>query len=184
VETNELFNKAQILFIDGRYNDSIEEFSKALEAGSEPVITCLSRGVAYLKIKEHEKAIEDFSRVLEMNEKNASAYYYRGTVYMIMEDYEKAVSDFTNALKINPEHMSAVFARGVSLVNIGKDDDGARDIKRALVTAETAIQGFADSFGWRTQFDKVMALVEGDRRPETVELTDEEIETLKKYLKK
>jgi hypothetical protein len=52
-----------------------------------------------------------------------------------------------------------------------------------LINSEAALQGFADTFGvLRTQFDKSLALMTGERKPPSVELSGKETETLKKWL--
>jgi tetratricopeptide (TPR) repeat protein len=178
----ELFEDAQRLFLKGKYRASIDKFTKALQAGHEPAIVYLSLGVARLKVNERGQAKRDFDRAIEIDDGNGSAYYYRGTAHMLGGDYVPAVADFNKAIQIHPEHRAAVFARGVSYVNMGKTEEGSKDIKRAMAYVEAAMQGFSDMQGWRTQLDKVIAAMEGRRQIE-VDLTEKDIETLKEWLK-
>lgn len=179
---NELFEEAQRLFIEGRHGESIEKFTEALKAGFDPGITYLSRGAAHLKMNEPDKAIEDFTRGIEADPEKANAYYYRGTAHMAKEDYEKALADMSCAIELKPDYSAAIFARGMAEVSLGKTEEGATDIKTAMTHAEAGVQGFADTYGWRTQVEKVIAALEGERRPETMMLSDKEMETLKKLL--
>lgn len=178
----ELFDSGQRLFMKGKYRESIEKFTKTLQAGHEPGMVCLSRGVAYLKINERDEAIKDFDRAIENDGGNASAFHYRGTAYMLKEDYARAVADFSRAIEIHPGHRAAILARGVSYVNMGRTEEGSRDIKRAMVYAEAAMQWFSGMYGWRRQLDKVIAAMKGERHDEA-DLTEKEIETLKAWLK-
>jgi tetratricopeptide (TPR) repeat protein len=178
----ELFDSAQRLFMKGKYRESIEKFTKTLQAGHEPGIVCLSRGVAYLKINESDEAIKDFDKTIGIDGGNATAFHYRGTAYMLKEDYARAVADFSKAIEIHPGHRAAILARGVSYVNMGRTEEGSSDIRRAMVSAAAAMQGFSDVSGWRTQLDKVIAAMEGHGKDE-VDLTEKEIETLKAWLK-
>lgn len=179
---NESFERAQRLFLEGRHRESIDSFTKALETGSEQVITYLSRGAAYLKLNEPDKAIADFTRAIEANPGNPSAYYYRGVAHMAGDEYEKALPDLNKTIELKPDHRAAIFARGMAKVSMGKREEGAQDIKSAMIYAEAAVQGFADAIGWRTQIEKVIATLEGERRPETMVLSDEEMRTLKQLL--
>lgn len=181
-DPHELFDRGQRLFMKGKYNESIEKFMQAMEAGHEPGIVYLSRGVAYMKISNWDEAISDFDKAIEIDARNASTFYYRGTAYMLKDDYARAVSDFSRVMEIHPDHRPAIFARGVSYVNMGKGEEGSKDIKRAMAYAAAAMQGFSDMHGWRTQLDKAIAVMEG-KREEEVELTEREIEALKKWLK-
>ena len=178
----ELFEQAQHFFIEGRHGESIEKFTEALNAGFEPAITYLSRGAAYLKMNEPDKAIEDFTRGIEADPEKANAYYYRGAARMAKEDYEKAEADMSCAVELKPDYRAAIFARGMARVNLGRREEGAADIKTAMTHAEAEVQGFADTYGWRTQVEKVIAALEGERRPEAMVLSDKEMETLKKLL--
>jgi hypothetical protein len=93
------------------------------------------------------------------------------------------VSDFNRVIGFNPEHRAALLARGVSYMNLGMKTDGARDIKRAMRHAEAAIQGFSDFSGWRGQLETALAAVEGEKRREPADLTEEDIMKLKYWLK-
>ncbi len=177
----ELFDIGQRLFMRGKYSDSIKEFTKTLQAGHEPGMVCLSRGVAYLKIDKHDEAIKDFDRAIGIDGGNASAFHYRGTAYMLKDDYYRAVADFSRAIEINPGHRAAILARGVSYVNMGRTEEGSRDIKRAMAFAEAAMQGFYGMNGWRAQLDKVIAAVKGDRQDDA-NLTERDIEIIESWL--
>jgi len=178
----ELFDGGQRLFLKGKYRQSMEKFMQAMEAGHEPGIIYLSLGVAYLKINDRDRAIRDLDKAIEIDAGNATAFYYRGTAFMLKEDYARAVSDFSRAIEIHPEHRAAIFARGVSYVNMGKGEEGSRDIKRAMVYVAAAMQGFSTVNGWRAQLDKVIAASE-EKREKVVDLTEKEIDTLKNWLK-
>ncbi|MCK5286600.1 MAG: tetratricopeptide repeat protein [Thermodesulfovibrionia bacterium] len=181
--TNELFREAQNLFIEGKHKESIESFTKAIDEGEHTEIAYLSRGVAYLQTKERDSAIADFSKAMDLNKKNHRAYYYRGISYMLKKDFEKAIQDFDRCIGLNSDNAAAFFARGTAYAELGKDDEAAKNLKTALINSEAALQGFADTFGvLRTQFDKSLALMTGERKPPSVELSGKETETLKKWL--
>jgi tetratricopeptide (TPR) repeat protein len=183
MDASDLFREAQRLLMEGRNPESAETFTKALEAGSEPAITHLSRGVAYMRLREHVKAVEDFSRVIEGQKGNFRVYYYRGTALAMVGEHEKAVEDLTKSLDLKPDNGPAYFIRGSSRAQLGRDDEAAEDMKKALSHSELAAQSFADGMGLvKTRFDKALAILSGERRPPTIELTEEEREKLMKWL--
>lgn len=98
MDPQELMREAQLLFVDGKVKESIKAFTKAIEAGANPYIAHLSRGVAHVKTEEVEMALNDFNKAISMNNQSARAYFFRGMVYMIKNEFENAVSDFTGAL--------------------------------------------------------------------------------------
>ncbi len=183
MDADELFERAQRYFLKGKYKESVRVFSDVLEVDYEPAITYMSRGVSYLRMSEREMAIRDFDRAIDIDGRDAAAYYFRGYAHMLGGDYARAAADFSGAIERNPDHRAALLARGVSYVNLGRKTEGARDIRKAMCYAEAAIQGFSDVNGWRGQLEKVLAAMEGEKRRETEQLTEEEIKALKYWLK-
>lgn len=183
MDPKELFREAQLLLMQGKHAESVEAFTKAIEGGSEPFISCLSRGTAYLQLKDAGRAIEDFTRAIEVNGANARAFYYRGMAYMVKEDFERAVSDMSRAIELKPDYGAAFFARGTCHAQLENDEEATHDLRTAFSYSEAAMQGFSDTFGiLRTQFDGVMALISGERKRPGAEFTKEESEQLKKWL--
>lgn len=181
--TQELFREAQDLFIEGQVKESIEAFTRAHDAGYDPIRTYLSRGTAYLKTTEFDKAIEDFSAVVTLDPNNERGYYYRGIAYLDKQEYESALEDLTHAIVLNPERGVSYFARGLIESELGCEDDALRDFKNAVVYSDTETEGFAHGFGSTpTLFERSMALLEGERGPLTVVLTEGEIKKLEKWM--
>ncbi|MBM4145035.1 MAG: hypothetical protein FJ240_01995 [Nitrospira sp.] len=183
MDTQELMRKAQLLFVEGKEKESIEAFTKAIEAGADPYIAHLSRGVAHIKIKEVDMALEDFSKAVSANNKSARAYFFRGMAHMMKEEFEKAVPDFTQALGLKTDYAMAKFARAVSYARMDKFDESAQDMMVVMPQMEENFQGFADSYGIiKTEMWKVMAqMSEGEKMP-PLGLSEKDITTLKKWL--
>ncbi len=183
MDSKELFREAQRFFIEGKHKESMEAFTKVIESGEKSEIAYLSRGAAYFQLKEYDKAIADFSAVIGKNEKNARAYFYRAMSYNAKGEYIKALEDLNKSIELKPDQGAAFFARGVIYAQIGNDDEAAKNIKTAIMYGETVAQGFADTIGIsRTQIDKVLALLTGQREMPVMELTEQETEKLKKWL--
>jgi Flp pilus assembly protein TadD len=182
MKTNDIFEDAKRLFVEGRFRESIAAFTEAAAAGYDPRITYLSRGAAYLKLREADNAIDDFSTALTLNDRNPRSFYYRGMAYAQKKDYGKAVEDFSKALELKPDDGASMFARGASYLKMGKIDEAGEDIRNATNYLVAHVQGYADLIGDRTHLDKVLAILEGERRQENFELNDSEFETIKSML--
>ncbi len=179
---NDFFEDGKRLFVEGKLKESIEAFTRAVETGYEPKISYLSRGAAYLKIREADKAIADFSKVIDLDKKNPRPYYYRGMANTQKKDFEKAVKDFSKAIELKPDDGASLFARGASYIEMGKLEEAGQDIKNAANYLVAAVQGYADTIGDRTHLDKVLAVLEGERRADTLDINEAEFETIKKML--
>lgn len=183
MDPKELLGKAQILFVEGMEEDSIKVFHQALDAGADPFIVYLSLGVAHMKLKKPDKALEDFNKAIEANSKNPRPYYYRAMIYMDSEDYEKAITDLTRALELKPDLHFAKFARATAYGRLGNTDESAADFKTVIPLMEVNMQSFADQYGMvRTQVGKIMSQLSEEREAPTVQLSEQEMETLKKWL--
>ena len=182
MKTNNFFEDGKRFFVEGRLRDSIEAFTKAAEDGYDKKISYLSRGAAYLMLREADKAVEDFSTVIAIEEYNPRAYYYRGMAHAQKKDYDKAVDDFSRAIRLRPDDGASIFARGASYLEMGKTDEAAEDIRNATNYLTATVQGYADTIGDRTHLHKVLAILEGERRQEKIDINDSEFETIKSML--
>ncbi|MDH4231980.1 MAG: tetratricopeptide repeat protein [Nitrospirota bacterium] len=182
METNEFFEVGKRLFVEGKMKESIESFTRALESGYDPKISHLSRGAAYIKLKESDKALEDFEKVIELDKSNARVYYYRGMANVQKKDFEKATADFGRAIQLKPEDAASIFARAASYIELGQLEKAAEDIRNAANYLAAAVQGYASTIGDRTHLDKVFAVIEGERRENALEINEDELDTIKKWL--
>lgn len=177
------FRTAQRLFVSGKITESIHAFTKAIRSGDRSEIAFLSRGAAYLKNHEPDKAINDFSRVVKMNDKNLRAHYYRGIAYLTIDDYKDAIADFNKTLELKPDYIPAFFARGTAYAQMGRDDEATKNIKTALMLSDADIYELQETIGlWRTQFDRTISLMTGEKRPFAMALSEKEIRTLRTWL--
>jgi tetratricopeptide (TPR) repeat protein len=183
MDTQELLRQAQLLFVEGKDKESIEVFTKALDAGADPYIAHLSRGVAYVKVQDIDHALSDFSKAISLNNQSARAYFFRGITYMMKNEFENAVSDFTDALQYKKDYGMAKFCRAVSNARLGKFEESSQDMNAVLPQMEENLQSFADTYGIvRTQMWKVMAQLSGEAKTPTLALNEKDINTLKKWL--
>ena len=184
MDTQELLRQAQLLFAEGKDTESIEAFTKALDAGADPYIAHLSRGVGYVKIQDIDNALADFGKAINLNNQSARAHFFRGMAYMMKNEFENAVSDFTHALEYKKDYGMAKFCRAVSNARLGKFDESSKDMMAVLPQMDENLQSFADTYGIvRTEMWKVMAQFSGEAITPTLELPEKDMNTLKKWLK-
>jgi tetratricopeptide (TPR) repeat protein len=182
-DNQELLRQAQLLFAEGKNKESIDAFTKALDAGADPYISHLSRGVGHMKEQNVDNAINDFSKAITLNNRSARAHFFRGMAYMMKNEFAEAVSDFTSALEYKHDYGMAKFCRAVSYARLGNFAESSIDMAAILPQMEENLQSFADTYGIvRTEMWKVMAQMSGDAKTPTLTLNENEISTLKKWL--
>ncbi|MGI9523554.1 MAG: tetratricopeptide repeat protein [Hyphomicrobiaceae bacterium] len=91
-----------------------------------------SRGVAYLKKGQYDRAIADYSKAINLNPRYAHAYYNRGNAYRYKGQYGQSIADQTKAIQINPKYPFAYVARGWAYEKEKLRHKAIADYKRAL----------------------------------------------------
>lgn len=83
------------------------DFSVALRLDPKNAAALNSRGLAYRKTGDLEKAIADYSAAIALNPVYALAYNNRGYVYEARGDKQAAAADFRRALALDPALVGA-----------------------------------------------------------------------------
>jgi tetratricopeptide (TPR) repeat protein len=111
-------NRGVIFRIQGRLEDAIADFTRAIEAkpkhdyvpnynGRQQAY--LRRGEIYLiQLKQYAKAIADFDKAIELDPMDADALNKRGHTYALLGQHEKAIADETRALQLKPDDPNAL----------------------------------------------------------------------------
>ncbi len=180
---NDLFQKAKNLFANGKHEESIKCFTRYIEDGGETHIAFLSRGVAFLKLKQQDNAISDFSRAVELNNNNFRAFFYRGMANMTKENYNEAIRDFKRSIRLRPDDGKIYFALGIAYAQTGNREKAAKNIRTAVICSESVDQGFDDYIGiLRSHFNKAIDLTKGESDGHAICISDKEMELIHKWL--
>jgi len=181
--TRRIVDEARRFMIEGKYKESIDAFTVAIEGGDVSDIVFLSRGVAYLKDHQTARAIDDFSQVVKRNESNIRAHFYKGIAYMAREDYGDAISEFDRTIELDGNHAAAFFARGTAYAQLGNDEMATKNIKTAITFSEANMYGLQETLGlWRTQFDRALSQVTGEKEAPELKLTRDEFHKVMNWL--
>jgi len=88
---------------ENKYEDSIEDFTKAIKKIPNFIDAYIWRGMANFKFKKYADSIEDFNKsidripTIESNPFSFLAYFHRGNVKFALKDYQGAMVDFNKA---------------------------------------------------------------------------------------
>lgn len=91
-----------------------------------------SRGMAWERADNLEKAKEDYEKAMEVNPDYANAYNNRGNIKLKQKDYDRAVADYNRAIGLNGLFVEAHFNRGIAKENIGDLTGAIEDFNRAI----------------------------------------------------
>jgi tetratricopeptide (TPR) repeat protein len=114
----------------------IEVCTRAIESGSlsqEKLAVALnSRGAAYARRNDPDRAISDFDAALRLYPDFLAALLDRGMAYGTKGDYERSVADFSAVILRNPKLTQAYNGRCYTLALMGDAAHALEDCNRAL----------------------------------------------------
>lgn len=127
-----LVKSGNLNFSLGRYDQAIEDFTKAIERGGGNSVTYNTRGRVYFEKGRYEDALADASRAIELDPRSDAAWNTRGYILYTLRRYEEALRDFDKALEIYPRHEGAYNHRGLVLTAMERYDRALADFDAAL----------------------------------------------------
>jgi tetratricopeptide (TPR) repeat protein len=155
------FDDGRHELMNGNPDNSITSLSLALELDPDHKLALVTRGSAFLKLDNFDKALKDFDRVIELDPKYARAYHLRGIVRECTEDYENALADISKAIDIDPEYGAAFYSRATLLTKLKREDEAVDDIQMVQFLTNKNIETFANENNvWRSQQMKLESTLE------------------------
>jgi len=115
-----------------KYEQAIEDFSKAIELDPDFAEAYNNRGLSYAELNEHEQAIKDYDKAIELNPNYAVAYNNRGNAYAKLNKYKQAIEDYDRAIKLNPALAGAYNNRGIAYAKLNKYERAIKDYGKAI----------------------------------------------------
>ena len=131
VDSETYFKRGVNYLEQGKYEQAIGNFNKAIELNPKYANAYYNRGVAYYSKGEYDKAIADYTKAIELNPKFAKAYNDRGIAYKNKGEYDKAIADYTKAIELNPKFAEAYYNRGWVYYKKGDIEKACADEKHA-----------------------------------------------------
>jgi hypothetical protein len=117
---------------EGKREQAIEEFSKAIEINASLAEAYCMRGICYHEKGEHDKAITDFTIAIEIDSSFAVAYCMRGLTYCDKGQYDLGIVDFDKSINIDSTFAKAYCWRGHAYRDKGEYDKAITDLTRAI----------------------------------------------------
>ena len=117
---------------EGRQQDAVDEYSKAIEIDPENAAAYNNRGKAYRDLGHPEEAIKDYNKAIELDPNNAVAYNNRGNAYRDLGHPEEAIKDHDKAIELDPNYAYAYNNRGNAYSDLGHPEEAIKDYDKAI----------------------------------------------------
>lgn len=122
-EVQALFDKGQEAMRNGRFNEAIDYFERAI--GINPVISAprLSLGGIFAKMGKKEEALKSLNIATELDPNVVFAWVVKGGFLGQIGKFKEALNCFDEALRINPFDKMALNGRDLVIKELSKIDD-------------------------------------------------------------
>ena len=125
------------------WRNSIDLWDYVIQREPEKIpLLYYSRGIAFKKMGQRDKAIEDFDAVIAMDPTYYLAYNYRGILYGEVGSFDKAIEYFNKSIAINPTYANAYANRGFTYAMIEKYDRALGDYNKAIELNERFVEAY------------------------------------------
>ncbi len=101
------FARGLELGLDGKYQEAVDELSKAVDAEPGHMAARTSLGVAFHRLGDDDRALSCYEAVLKIDPKHADAHYFRANILYSRGNVREAISEYTTAIGLQPELIRA-----------------------------------------------------------------------------
>ena len=117
---------------DGKFDDAIAEYDRAIEIDPASYRAYNFRGIAYAaKDKNNlDVGLADLSKAIEIYPQYFEGYYNRARAYMYKNDLDSMISDLTTAIEIKQDFIEAYNLRAGACLQKGIYDKAWDDVYR------------------------------------------------------
>ncbi len=102
------------------------------DAPDETAQTLLDKGMAARQVYDFLGALDAFDRLVEYCPHYSEGYNQRAFIYFLNGEMEQALEDLDRTLAITPRHVGALSGRALSLIALGRNEEGQAALREAL----------------------------------------------------
>jgi len=129
---NDYAKQGDNFFMEGRYQEAIASYEKALKIHPEMADTWNNRGVVLTRLQKYEDAIASYDRALQIRPEYPDAWNNRGVCLLELQQYQEAIVSYEQAIKVKPDYADAWNNRGVSLAKLQNYQEAVKSYNQAL----------------------------------------------------
>jgi len=104
-DPTDAINKGSGLYDLGKYNDSMDEFEKALISNSPDAL--IGIGNCEFALGNFKEAIDLYEKAIEIDSNSAKAWYRKGNAFLLLNRSKEAIECFNQALDLKPGYAEA-----------------------------------------------------------------------------
>jgi anaphase-promoting complex subunit 8 len=137
------------------HEKAVQYFRRALTLDRSCLSAWTLMGHEYVELKNTHAAIESYRRAVDVNRRDYRAWYGLGQTYEVLEMHAYALWYYKKAAGLRPWDAKMWQAVGSCLQKMGRDRDGIKALKRALLADSYYDTTAASSFGSAGPVDRM-----------------------------
>jgi tetratricopeptide (TPR) repeat protein len=126
------FYRGTALGASERYDEAIEDLSKAIEIAPAWPMPYSNRARAFMSKGEPARALADYSALVELSPRNAVVYVDRAFAYMKLKDFDHALADLQQGLELKPNDSFVIYNIGRVYESKGNVAQAEAEYRKAL----------------------------------------------------
>jgi tetratricopeptide (TPR) repeat protein len=140
-------NLGTALSAEGKSEEAIDHYNKALRITPDYAGVYNNRGNAYAKLGQYQLAFEDYNQAIRLKPDYADAYYNWGYAYDKLSQYQLAIEYYNQTIRLNPNYVRAYINRGVAYLLRGNKKFGCPDAQKACALGNCKLLEMAKGKG-------------------------------------
>jgi Flp pilus assembly protein TadD len=117
---------------EGKTDDAIRHYEKAIQLASDFYEACDNLGSAYLTRSKFPEAQQQFERAIRLSPNDAAAYFNMGNLFLLTHQYQQAAHWLEAGLSKQPDSSFGHFLVGALYTRVGKQSEAEAALRRAL----------------------------------------------------
>lgn len=135
--SKESITQAMTKISELNYQEALELFETAEEAGENEKLIARGRGIAYMGMTRYDEAEEWFLKALDcsdgiVEDMDYDINLYLAAVYTKQEKYAKAEEIYDAILALEPKEDSVKFLRGIARLKLNKYEEAKADMDQVI----------------------------------------------------
>ena len=109
---------AKVMFScsQGKYNESIQAFDKAIELDPKHAYPWYNKGNALNNLGKYNEAVLAYNKAIEINPQYADAWNNKGDALYNLGKYNETIKALDRAIQLDPKYTPAWIGKGATLV--------------------------------------------------------------------
>lgn len=142
--------RAGVLLETGEYEKAQADLLKVQEIQNDEEVE-LYLGLSWYYLDDADEALRCFNRAIELNGGYVPAYQYAGMLCVEQGAFSLALTYIDLALRLEPGSPQLQFYKGITLVELGKTDEGCRFLNKAFYAGIDEATGYLMEFCYKVE---------------------------------